>query len=81
MNSRKGFWGKGAIDAISERLDKELPGFKGFSARNLRNMRMFYEERADLDQPSIEGSAQQNGNLALSSAKLEIAKWNRRVPN
>ncbi len=24
LNSRKGFWGKGAIDAISERLDKEL---------------------------------------------------------
>ena len=24
MNSREGFWGKGAIDAISERLEKEL---------------------------------------------------------
>ena len=44
MNSRKGFWGKGAIDAISDRLDKELPGLKGFSARNLRNMRIFFEE-------------------------------------
>ena len=44
MNSREGFWGKGAIDAISERLEKELPGLKGFSARNLRNMRSFYEE-------------------------------------
>ena len=29
LNSRKGFWGKGAIDAISERLDKELPGLRG----------------------------------------------------
>ena len=26
LNSRKGFWGKGAIDTISERLQKELPG-------------------------------------------------------
>lgn len=26
LNSRKGFWGKGAIDAISEKLQKELPG-------------------------------------------------------
>ena len=43
-NSRKGFWGKRAIDAISERLDKELPGLRGFSSRNLRNMRTFYEE-------------------------------------
>ena len=44
INSRKGFWGKGAIDAISEQLEKELPGLRGFSARNLRYMRMFYEE-------------------------------------
>lgn len=35
--------------AISERLQKELPGLKGFSARNLRNMRMFYEEWNALD--------------------------------
>lgn len=31
LNSRNGFWGKGAIDAISGRLDKELPGLRGFS--------------------------------------------------
>ena len=43
-NSRKGFWGKGAIDTISERLQNELPGLRGFSARNLRYMRAFYEE-------------------------------------
>jgi hypothetical protein len=49
LNSRSGFWGKGAIDAISERLDKELPGLRGFSARNLRNMRTFYEKLAMLD--------------------------------
>ena len=42
-NSRDGFWGKGAIDAISEQLQKELPGLRGFSARNLRNIRFFYE--------------------------------------
>ena len=29
-NSRKGFWGKGAIDVISERLQRELPGLRGF---------------------------------------------------
>lgn len=40
-NSRKGFWGKGAIDLISERLQAELPGLRGFTARNLRNMRSF----------------------------------------
>ena len=49
LNSRKGFWGKGAIDAISERLDKELPGLRGFTFRNLRYMRTFYEEWEMLD--------------------------------
>ncbi len=29
-NSRDGFWGTGAIKAISERLRRELPGLKGF---------------------------------------------------
>ena len=43
-NSRKGFWGTGAIRTISERLRKELPGLKGFSESSLKNMRMFYEE-------------------------------------
>ena len=74
-NSRKGFWGKGAINAISERLNKELPGLRGFSARNLRNMRTFYEEWALLDTTS--------DNLALANAKTDVddnfadasAKW------
>ena len=35
-NSRDGFWGTGAIDSISNQLEKELPGLRGFSARNLR---------------------------------------------
>ena len=64
LNSRKGFWGKGAMDAISGRLDRELPGLKGFSARNLRNMRTFYEEWAALDHERDEEL-----NLANASAK------------
>ena len=42
-NSRQGFWGTGAIETISERLHKELPGLRGFSAANLKFMRQFYE--------------------------------------
>ena len=49
LNSRNGTWGESAIDTISERLVKELPGLRGFSARNLRNMRFFYEEWLYLD--------------------------------
>ena len=43
-NSREGFWGTGAIKSISEQLRKELPGLRGFSETNLKNMRIFYEE-------------------------------------
>lgn len=42
-NSREGFWGKGAIEAISLQLQKELPGLRGFSAANIKFMRQFYE--------------------------------------
>ena len=45
-HSRKGKWGMGVIEAISERLSKELPGLRGFSARNIRYMRDFFEEWA-----------------------------------
>ena len=42
-NSRKGTWGTAAIDEISEQLRRELPGLRGFSAQNIRNMRQFAE--------------------------------------
>lgn len=39
-NSRKGYWGTSAIGFISSRLQMELPGLRGFSERNLKNMRL-----------------------------------------
>jgi len=62
-NSRNGYWGRGAIDTISDHLDRELPGLRGFSARNLRNMRTFYEEWTILD------IDQEQTNLAVTTAK------------
>ena len=53
LNSRKGYWGKGAVDAISGQLQRELPGLRGFSARSLRYMRTFYEEWSMLDAQSL----------------------------
>ena len=60
QHSRKGFWGTGAIEQISECLQKELPGLRGFSARNIKNMRTFYEEW----QPAL--------NSAAVAAKLPL---------
>ena len=42
-NTRTDAWGTGAIEAISSQLQGELPGLRGFSATNLRNMRIFFE--------------------------------------
>jgi len=48
-HTRKGVWGTGALEAISQQLRKDLPGLRGFSATQLREMRLFYEGWAVLD--------------------------------
>lgn len=87
LNSRNGFWGKGAIDVISEQLDKELPGLRGFSSRNLRYMRTFYEEWGMLDSgeqtEAIEKYASGNLELINSGTGKNVIEpiWNLQVPN
>ena len=86
LNSRKGFWGKGAIDAISDQLERELPGLRGFSSRNLRFMRTFYEEwkMLDHDNRKNQHANQLVSVLELTSSKTENeaipAIWNSQVP-
>ncbi len=40
-------WGEAVIDRLSRDLQREFPGSHGFSARNLRDMKRFYEEYAN----------------------------------
>lgn len=83
-NSRNGFWGKGAIDTISHRLDQELPGLRGFSARNLRNMRRFYEEWSRISSRNSVTTKDDSDNLAVTTAKsadAEIPIWQLQLPN
>lgn len=42
-NTRLGYWKKGAVNYISRRLQEQLPGLRGFSATNIKLMRLFYE--------------------------------------
>ena len=42
-NSRNSVWGQGAIKQISNDLQKELPGLRGFGEVSLKKMRLFYE--------------------------------------
>lgn len=44
INLLQAHWGTKALDAISERLQRELPGLRGISSGNLKKMRIFYEE-------------------------------------
>lgn len=36
-------WGDKILDTASARLQQELPGLRGFSASNLKKMRLFYK--------------------------------------
>ena len=41
--TRSAKWGTGAIHALSERLQVELPGLRGFSPASIKYMRLWYE--------------------------------------
>ncbi len=43
QNTRQQQWGSNALKTISDQLQKELPGLRGYSETNLKNMRIFYE--------------------------------------
>ena len=87
-NSRNGFWGKGAVAYISNRLQAELPGLRGFSQTNLKMMRIFYEEwnpaeaksaitTADLQNVDIQivnDDIVKIDNLLLNR-QLQLTKW------
>jgi len=51
-NTRTGKWGTGAIAEISRQLQFELPGLWGYSATNMRLMRIFYEEWSSFLDPN-----------------------------
>jgi len=52
INTRSGTWGSGAIEAISQQLQAELPGLRGYSPSNMKNMRQFYEEWVEVLVPN-----------------------------
>lgn len=73
-NSRKGFWGKNAIEQISEMLRKELPGLRGFSVSNIKNMRIFYEEwESFLNRQPLADDLKMNENLLLQEIRQPSA--------
>jgi predicted nuclease of restriction endonuclease-like (RecB) superfamily len=79
-NSRVGFWGTGAIKQISNALQKELPGLRGFSAENIRKMRLFYEEWVTFlnwspPATDLKLTHQSNNKNTQSTEDKGIANW------
>lgn len=61
-------WGSGALDTIGKQLQKELLGLRGFSGRNLRLMRTFYQEWSQV--------FPEESNLELMNSKTPDGKAN-----
>ena len=76
-NSREGTWGTGAIDTISEQLHRELPGLRGFSAKNIRNMRQFAEfwQPYLFHSPAASKMAIEELGKEIEYDRFALAKW------
>ena len=68
QHTHKGVWGEGALAAISEQLRKELPGLRGFSETQMKDMRRFYEAWKILDANSTVATAE----LYTSESEIDI---------
>ncbi len=72
QHTRKGVWGEGALAAISEQLRKELPGLRGFSETQLKDMRRFYEAWEMLDNNMTVATAEITSyNSAVATAEMQ----------
>lgn len=79
LNTRKGFWGTGALEAISDQLRRELPGLRGYSASALKNMRKFYENWAMLDNDSsVTTDGLDKSTIAIADLEDGLAKTSTR---
>ena len=69
--------GTGAIDDISEQLQRELPGLRGFSAQNIRNMRLFAEfwERYLICSPPASKLEDTEVRIPIVYDYFSLAKW------
>lgn len=75
---KKNAWGDKVLNAISERLQKELPGLRGFSASNLKKMRTFYNTWKPVQEISSSLTNQiQNEQNSISSSLTSKFENNR----
>ena len=70
QHTRTGVWGTNAIDTISRQLSAELPGLKGFSSRNLKIMRQFYESCSKQFDSAAAAANMTDNNSAATATEL-----------
>ncbi|MGN6353261.1 MAG: PDDEXK nuclease domain-containing protein [Parafilimonas sp.] len=70
-------WGHAIIDNLSKDIQAELPGLRGFSSKNLRNMRLFFEAYARDEIWQLPTAKFQNNSIKQigqsSTAKIKAA--------
>ena len=73
--TRTAKWGSGAIDALSNRLQVELPGLRGFSATSIKYMRILFDEwipHLSIRQSSIDESRHLRSDEIPSTAIRQL---------
>ena len=81
-HSRGGYWGTGAIERISEQLQRELPGLRGFGARNMKNMRTFYEEwQSSLNSAAVAAELRQQADAERHAEVANIVDCSSLMPS
>ena len=68
-------WGDKILDAIAARLQQELPGLRGFSASNIRKMRIFYQawNASNIICPSLSDKLEEQPKISSTGMRKLIA--------
>ena len=74
--AKQGKWGDKILEQLSNDLQHELPGLKGFSATNIKRMRLFYQQWGSsfAISPSMSDQFQKKGKKNVAPGKLIISQ-------
>ena len=78
-NTRNYGWGTGVLKQISDSLKLELPGLRGFSETNLKNMRMFYEAWMSIESNSSVATDELTDSQSAADNKSLQASNNEQI--
>ena len=72
--TRNAKWGSGAIDALSNQLQVELPGLRGFSPSSIKRMRQLYEVWSEAFEIRPLPMGEMDGNELVSIRPLPMGE-------